>query len=115
VNDSLILSHRINELNKRSPENGFVENLVLAGSQRFRAILLTTLTTFVGLIPLLFEPSVQAQFLKPMAVSVGFGVLFATLITLILLPILFLILQDIRHRFSRSFQTWRELPHIPLD
>ena len=62
---------------------------------RFRPILLTSLTTFVGLLPILFERSLQAQFLKPMAIAIGFGVLFATLITLIMVPCLYLILEDI--------------------
>ena len=95
VNDSLVLSYRISELEDLHEDADYAEMLVRAGGERFRAILLTTLTTFVGLVPLLFEPSVQAQFLKPMAVSVGFGVLFATVITLVLLPVLLMILRDI--------------------
>ena len=112
VNDSLVLTHRINELTVNEPQRSLIDTLVIAGSQRFRAILLTTLTTFVGLIPLLFEPSVQAQFLKPMAVSVGFGVIFATFITLILLPCLFLILSDIAHRFVSSWRAWKKLSEV---
>ncbi|MCA9172730.1 MAG: efflux RND transporter permease subunit, partial [Planctomycetales bacterium] len=79
VNDSLVLIHRIDEL--RANGMSLAEALPDAVGQRFRAILLTTLTTFVGLVPLLAETAVQAQFLKPMAVSVGFGVVFATTIT----------------------------------
>ena len=112
VNDSLVLTFRINELDESHPEVPYAENIVRAGGERFRAILLTTLTTFVGLIPLLFEPSVQAQFLKPMAVSVGFGVLFATIITLVLLPMLLLILRDVSTRFAKSWQAWRSLPSL---
>ena len=66
-----------------------------AGVARFRPILLTSLTTFVGLSPLLFEKSMQAQFLIPMAASLGFGVIFATLVTLILVPAGYLILEDL--------------------
>ena len=110
VNDSLVLTFRVNELAASNSGLSYAENIIRAGRERFRAILLTTLTTFVGLIPLLSETSVQAQFLKPMAVSVGFGVLFATVITLVLLPMLLLILQDIRERFSKSWRAWHTLP-----
>ena len=64
-----------------------------AGAARFRPIVLTSLTTFVGLLPLLLERSFQAQFLVPMAVSLAFGVLFATAITLVLVPSLYAILE----------------------
>jgi len=105
VNDSLVLVHRVDEL--RAEGLSLADALHDAGGQRFRAILLTTLTTFVGLVPLLAEPAVQAQFLKPMAVSVGFGVVFATVITLVLLPMLMLISHDFRSRFSRSTKAWK--------
>jgi len=72
-----------------------------AGSNRFRPILLTSLTTFFGLAPLMLERSMQAAFLVPMAVSLAFGVLFATFITLILVPTAYLILDDIQ-RFARG-------------
>ena len=67
-----------------------------AGARRFRPIILTSLTTFAGLIPILLEKSLQAQFLIPMATSLGFGVIFATFITLLLVPALYLILSDIK-------------------
>ena len=67
-----------------------------AGARRFRPIVLTSITTFVGLLPLLLERSLQAQFLIPMAVSLAFGVLFATLVSLLLIPSLYLILEDFR-------------------
>ena len=66
-----------------------------AGTARFRAILLTSLTTFAGLSPLLLEESVQAQFLIPMGISLAFGVIFATLISLVLVPVSCLILEDL--------------------
>ena len=75
------------------------ETIALAGKVRFRPILLTSLTTFAGLTPLLLEKSLQAKFLVPMAVSLGFGVIFATVITLILVPAMYLILEDIRTFF----------------
>jgi multidrug efflux pump subunit AcrB len=65
-----------------------------AGAVRFRPILLTSLTTFAGLIPILLERSLQAQFMIPMATSLGFGVLFATFITLLMVPAIYLILED---------------------
>lgn len=92
VNDSLVMIARIDDL--RSDGLSLREAVIEAGPQRFRAILLTTLTTFIGLVPILLEPSVQAQFLKPMAVSVAFGVLFATTITLLLLPVLLITFDE---------------------
>jgi multidrug efflux pump subunit AcrB len=62
--------------------------------RRFRPILLTSLTTFCGLAPMIFETSVQAQFLIPMAISLGFGILFVTFIALLLVPCLYLIVED---------------------
>ena len=92
INDSLVLVHYVNQ---RAKETNILEAAKIAGMARFRAILLTSLTTFVGLLPILFERSLQAQFLKPMAIAIGFGVLFATFITLIMVPCLYLILNDI--------------------
>ena len=76
-----------------------------AGSNRFRPILLTSLTTFVGLAPLMLDRSVQAAFLVPMAVSLAFGALFATFITLILVPVSYLILDDVQRTLRRLFGT----------
>ncbi|MEZ5394997.1 MAG: efflux RND transporter permease subunit [Bryobacterales bacterium] len=70
-----------------------------AGVTRFRPILLTSLTTAAGVTPLMLEKSVQAQFLIPMAVALAFGVLFATFITLALVPAIYLILEDIKGVF----------------
>ena len=67
---------------------------MVAGSAHFRPILLTSLTTFLGLLPLLLETSTQAQFLIPMAVSLGFGILFGTFLSLLLVPASYLILED---------------------
>ncbi|MDQ8195405.1 efflux RND transporter permease subunit [Coraliomargarita sp. SDUM461004] len=107
VNDSLVLMSRLDDLGIEAPDTPLAERIIRAGGERFRAILLTTLTTFVGLIPLLAETSTQAQFLKPMAVSVGFGVVFATGITLVLLPIMILIANDLRSGLSHSCSHWR--------
>jgi multidrug efflux pump subunit AcrB len=70
--------------------------------RRFRPVVLTSLTTFVGLLPIQLETSIQAQFVKPMAVSVGFGVLFATFVTLVLVPVLYFIGRDITALFGRT-------------
>lgn len=101
VNDSLVLVDYINQ--KRKQGMAFKEAVYTAGGRRFRPVLLTSLTTFAGLMPLLFEKSTQAQFLIPMAVSLGFGILFATLITLFLVPINYLILEDIK-RYFRTYK-----------
>ena len=94
VNDSLVMIDYINKeklLGKSTKEA--IEN---SGVARFRPILLTSLTTFAGLLPVLFETSLQAQFLIPMATSLSFGVLFATFITLILVPSFYFIIEDLK-------------------
>jgi multidrug efflux pump subunit AcrB len=97
VNDSLIMVDYINR--NRLPGASLLEIVRESGSARFRPILLTSLTTFGGLTPLLLEKSLQAQFLIPMAISLAFGVMFATLITLVLVPALYLILDDLKRFF----------------
>jgi multidrug efflux pump subunit AcrB len=100
VNDSLVL---VDFINKRRAEGmALKEAILIAGGARFRPILLTSLTTFAGLMPLIFDRSIQAQFLIPMAVSLGFGILFATVITLYLIPSAYLISDDIRHVLRRG-------------
>ena len=94
VNDSLVMVDYVNR--KRSIGLKEMEAARQAGMSRFRPIILTSLTTFAGLTPLLLEKSLQAKFLIPMGISLGFGVIFATVITLILVPAMYLILEDIR-------------------
>ena len=94
VNDSLVLVDFINK--RRSEGLGIVEATRQAGIVRFRPIVLTSLTTFGGLTPLLLEKSLQAQFLIPMAVSLAFGVVFSTFVILILVPAGYLILDDLQ-------------------
>lgn len=104
VNDSLIL---LDLINRRRMEKGAAANnsttlellAIECGLRRFRPIFLTTATTFCGLVPIILETSLQAQFIIPMAVSLGFGVLFATAITLLLVPSLYLIIEDLRRLF----------------
>ncbi|KTD93877.1 efflux RND transporter permease subunit [Pseudoalteromonas sp. H71] len=96
VNDSLVLVDFINK--KRSEGGNLIEAVKLAGASRFRPVMLTSLTTFIGLMPLLFEKATQAQFLIPMAVSLGFGIIFATFITLLLVPVNYMLME--------RFQGW---------
>jgi multidrug efflux pump subunit AcrB len=92
VNDSLIMVNFINEARAAGvPQR---QAVVESGTQRFRAIVLTSLTTAAGLLPIMLEKSVQAQFVIPMAISLGFGILFATIITLFLVPALYLLQLD---------------------
>lgn len=99
VNDSLVL---VDFINRRKLAGGNLHTAVTeAGAARFRPIMLTSLTTFAGLLPLMFENNVQAQFLIPMAVSLGFGILLATFITLLLIPINYMILEDLLGWFSK--------------
>jgi len=97
VNDSLVFIHAVNE--HRAGGAGFENALIKAGMRRFRPILLTSLTTFVGLMPMMFETSVQARFLIPMAISLGFGILSATVIILLIVPSFYTILEDIKGLF----------------
>ena len=100
VNDSLLLLDYANKLKKQGLSPW--EAIKTASLRRFRPILLTSLTTFFGLIPMLTETSKQAQFLIPMAISLAFGILFATGVTLIIIPALYLVLNDIKRIFSLS-------------
>ena len=94
VNDSLVLVDFINRY--REDGHGVYEAVLEAGPRRFRPILLTSLTTFFGLFPLLMEKSVQAQFLIPMAISLAYGVLFATVITLVIVPSAYLFIDNLK-------------------
>ena len=103
VNDSLIMVDFINKAKNSGMR--MMDVVIQAGTRRFRAILLTSLTTFFGVFPLYFEGSLQAQFIIPMAISLGFGIVFATVITLFLIPALYLIKEDIAVLFKRRQQT----------
>jgi len=99
VNASLILVHYINT--RRKLGVSLEEAVKDAGVARFRPIVLTSLTTFVGLTPLLLERSVSAQFLIPMAISLAFGVAFATVVTLFIVPSAYMILEDLKNLLRR--------------
>jgi multidrug efflux pump subunit AcrB len=77
-----------------------------AGPMRFRAVILTSLTTFLGLLPIQLETSIQSEFVKPMATSVAFGVLFATFVTLILVPVIYFIAKDIEGYWQRYWASF---------
>jgi multidrug efflux pump subunit AcrB len=110
VNDSLVLVDYINKLRLQGvPLRKAVH---LGGIARFRPIILTSVTTFVGLVPILLERSLQAQFLIPMATSLSFGVLFATFITLLLVPSLYLILEDVK-RILQAIISWLTKLYFP--
>lgn len=120
VNDSLLLIDATNRALAQGMSHS--EAIVSAATRRLRPILLTSLTTFFGLFPMILETSVQARILIPMAVSLGFGVLFATIIVLVLVPALYVILQDARslvigfneERDRTSFARQRSVTMSPL-
>ncbi len=99
VNDSLVMVEFVNRARERGEP--LFRAIREAGVARFRPILLTTATTFAGLAPLMLERSMQAQFLIPMAVSLAFGIVFATAITLVLVPCLYVVLEDLRRLAGR--------------
>ena len=107
INDSLVMIDFANRRRRAGISN--FEAIHSAGIQRFRPIMLTTLTTFGGLSPMIFETSRQAKFLIPMAISLGFGIVFATVITLALVPSLYMIITDIRKLILGA-----EAPSLPI-
>ena len=107
VNDSLVMVDDINQRVRRGIP--LLDAVQQSGCQRFRPIFLTSVTTFVGLMPLMFDNSLQAQFLIPMAVSLAYGVLFATGITLFLIPCVLLTANDLGV-MARSFFSWYGRP-----
>ncbi|MGB1091498.1 MAG: efflux RND transporter permease subunit, partial [Oceanobacter sp.] len=104
VNDSLLLVSRFNE--HRADADHHNEAISQACRERLRAVLLTSFTTFSGLLPLLYETEMQAQFLIPAAVSLGYGIMFATLITLILIPSLLAIQTDAALGLKKLKERW---------
>ena len=102
VNDNLVLIDRVNSL--RNTGASLYDALVLGARDRFRPIILTSLTTFIGLLPIMSETSVQAQFLIPMVTSLAFGVLFATGVTLILVPCLYLLGEQVGDAAKELFK-----------
>jgi len=103
VSNSLVLVDYVNQ--RRAAGSSLIEAAREAGLRRFQPILLTSVTTFVGLAPMIFDRSIEAQFLIPMAVSMGFGILFTTIITLFLVPCALLTAEDLTIACSRIFRT----------
>ena len=93
VNDSIIMVDFINKAREEGMD--IIQAVVNSGTQRFRAIILTSLTTAIGLMPIMTETSTQAQFVIPMAISIAFGIVFATVITLFLVPCLYVLQDDL--------------------
>jgi len=112
VNDSLVLVDYINRCRKKG--DSLQKAVREGGVARFRPILLTSLTTCAGLTPILLETSLQAQFLIPMAISLSFGVLFATFITLLLVPCIYIMLEDLR-KLMRINKETRSPTKTPLE
>ncbi|MBX2848698.1 MAG: efflux RND transporter permease subunit [Acidiferrobacterales bacterium] len=94
INDSLVFTDFVNK--RREAGMAVREAVIEAGCARFRAITLTSITTFAGVLPIMFETSLQAKFVIPMAVALGFAVLYATLVTLLLVPCMYMMLEDFR-------------------
>lgn len=107
VNDSLVLIDFANT--KRREGQDCFSAIRQSAIQRFRPILLTTLTTFMGLMPMMFETSREAIMMVPMAISLGFGVLFATFITLIIVPSFYVILEDVHNFFEKGWKRLRKI------
>jgi multidrug efflux pump subunit AcrB len=101
VNDSLVMTDFVNT--RRKEGHSIKESVIEAGCARFRAITLTSITTFVGVLPIMFETSLQAGLVVPMAVGLGFAVIYATLVTLILVPSLYIVFSDIGRAFRFLF------------
>lgn len=110
INNSLIM---VDYANRNRAQHGVFEAVRMAGMRRFRPIVLTTATTFGGLTPIIFETSLQAQYLIPMAISLGFGIVFSTTIVLVLVPCLYLILEDLK-TFAGQATSDRSEPPTPL-
>ncbi|QDG54202.1 efflux RND transporter permease subunit [Persicimonas caeni] len=100
VNDSLVLIAAVNDYRREGRDP--LESVASGGARRFRPILLTSLTTFFGLMPMILETSVQARFLIPMAISLGFGVLFVTVITLVIVPAAYMAVEDVKQLSKKA-------------
>ncbi|MEM8936305.1 MAG: efflux RND transporter permease subunit [Pseudomonadota bacterium] len=109
VNDNLVLIDRVNRF--RAEGVGAFQALVDAGVSRFRPIILTSLTTFIGLLPIMFETSTDGQFLMPTIVSLAWGIFFATFVTLIFVPCMYAVGADIA-RFYRWAWTGEQQPRV---
>jgi multidrug efflux pump subunit AcrB len=113
INDALVMTDYIN--GARANGLTVVQAATDVGKARFRAVLLTSLTTFVGVLPLMFESSLQAKLMVPMAVGLGFAVLYATVVSLLLVPALYLIVEDVKAKIANFQPITRQVPAIGAD
>ena len=104
VNDSLILVNLVNLLGEKHPEISVSERIISASKTRLRPIVLTSITTVAGLLPMAYGLGGSDPFSAPMALAMGYGILFATPITLILIPCLLAVLYDLHELANRSFK-----------
>ena len=113
VNDNLVLVDYINRLRTRG--YGFLKAIEVAAEERFRPIFLTSFTTFIGLLPIMFETSIQAQFLIPTVVSLAFGVAFATIATLVMVPVMYYAMSSVGEWYSRNKMGYVKIDknHVP--
>ena len=102
VNDSLVLVNHLNELQRQNQSQTVLQIVVQGATNRLRAILMTTLTTVAGLLPLAYGIGGTDIYMGPMALALGYGLLFATPLTLVLVPSLYLIGEDIKKLFKRK-------------
>lgn len=113
VNDSLVLVDYVNQ--KRAQGMAVLDAVLESGTRRFRPVILTSITTFAGLTPLLLDSSTQSEFLKPMAISLGFGILLATAITLIIVPVNYVLGHQLKHGSiglaRKAWSSWLEFWH----
>ncbi len=113
INDSLVMVDYVNKT--RAQGVPLYDAVVWSGCKRFRAIMLTSFTTFIGLVPIMMETSMQAKMVIPMAVSLAFGVLFATIVTLIMIPSLYLVIEDIKNLIRRKKNKSPEQVDVDID
>ena len=118
VNDSLVLVDYINKKRKEGLE--IIDSVIIAATTRFRPVILTSITTFAGLVPILLDGSQQAKWLKPMATSLGFGIMFATIMTLIIVPVNYIVARKAKYAvieiknklWHRWLAFWHNKPHM---
>jgi len=103
INDAIVFSDKFNQLIKEG--NSLIKSITGAGKSRFRAIILTSLTTIAGLYPLVLEQGIQAEFIKPMAIAIVYGTLLSTIVILLFYPVILLMANDIRRAvvFAKRF------------
>jgi multidrug efflux pump subunit AcrB len=115
VNDSIVLVDFANQLIKENPHKASYELLLETGLVRLRPVLLTTITTVLGILPTAYGIGGADPFLMPMALAIGWGLAFATFLTLILVPVLYKIVYDLKLKFKRKHRHDYDLPKVTTD